>query len=77
VGETCVWRGKVNGGDEGEGIWLVDFIYIYEIEYETSCNCFKWSRERLQWEDGGDHLTNVQHKSIWIWHFAPCAMNIC
>jgi hypothetical protein len=27
-----VGRGKVNGGDEGEGTWLVDFIYIYKIE---------------------------------------------
>jgi hypothetical protein len=28
---TC-GRGRVNGRDEGEGIWLMDFIYIYEIE---------------------------------------------
>jgi hypothetical protein len=31
VGSTY-WRGKVNGGDRGEGIWLMDFIHIYEIE---------------------------------------------
>jgi hypothetical protein len=24
--------GRVNGGDKGEGIWLMGFIYIYEIE---------------------------------------------
>jgi hypothetical protein len=24
--------GKMNGGDEGEGIWLMDLIYICEIE---------------------------------------------
>jgi hypothetical protein len=24
--------GRVNGGDEGEGIWWMDFIYIHEIE---------------------------------------------
>jgi hypothetical protein len=24
--------GRMNGGDEGEGIWLMGFIYIYEIE---------------------------------------------
>jgi hypothetical protein len=23
---------RVNGGDEGEGIWLMGFIYIYKIE---------------------------------------------
>jgi hypothetical protein len=23
---------RVNGGDEGEGIWLMDFMYLYEIE---------------------------------------------
>jgi hypothetical protein len=25
-------RGRVNKGDEGEGILLMDFIYIYEIK---------------------------------------------
>jgi hypothetical protein len=35
----------VNGGDEVEGIWLMDFIYTYKIENETYCNCFKGSRE--------------------------------
>jgi hypothetical protein len=29
VGGTC-GRGKVNGGDEGEGIWLMGFIHIFE-----------------------------------------------
>jgi hypothetical protein len=24
--------GRVNGGDEGEGIWVMDYIYIQEIE---------------------------------------------
>jgi hypothetical protein len=24
--------GRVNGGDEGEGMQLMDFIYLYEIE---------------------------------------------
>jgi hypothetical protein len=27
-----VGEGKVNGGDEGEGIWLMGFVYIYEIK---------------------------------------------
>jgi hypothetical protein len=31
VGGTC-GREKVNEGDEGEGIWWMDFIYLYEIE---------------------------------------------
>jgi hypothetical protein len=30
-GEVLV-RGEGNGGDEGAGIWLVSFIYIYELE---------------------------------------------
>jgi hypothetical protein len=25
-------RGRGSGGNEGEGIWLIGFIYIYEIE---------------------------------------------
>jgi hypothetical protein len=24
--------GRVNEGDDGEGIWLMDVIYLYEIE---------------------------------------------
>jgi hypothetical protein len=31
MGDTCA-RGRVNKGDLGEGIWLMDFIYLYEIE---------------------------------------------
>jgi hypothetical protein len=30
-GGTC-GRGRVNGGNKSEGIWLMDFIYIHEIE---------------------------------------------
>jgi hypothetical protein len=30
-GSTC-GRGKVIGGDEGEGIWLMGFIYIHKKE---------------------------------------------
>jgi hypothetical protein len=29
---VLVGGGRVNRGDEGEGIRLMDFIYIYEIE---------------------------------------------
>jgi hypothetical protein len=33
---VCAWGiaegGRVNGGDECEGIWLMDFVYIYEIK---------------------------------------------
>jgi hypothetical protein len=25
-------RGRRNGGDEGEGIWFMGFVCIYEIE---------------------------------------------
>jgi hypothetical protein len=40
----------VNGGDEGEGI----FIYIHEIDNETSCNCFQWAGEGIVGGNGGD-----------------------
>jgi hypothetical protein len=29
---TC-GRGRVNGGDKGEGIWLMDFEYIHMYIY--------------------------------------------
>jgi hypothetical protein len=32
IGIVCVGGGKVNEGDEGEGIWLMDVIYLYKIE---------------------------------------------
>jgi hypothetical protein len=27
-----LWGGGMNGGDKGEGIWLMGFIHIYKIE---------------------------------------------
>jgi hypothetical protein len=30
--EGCCGRQKGNEGDEGEGIWLMSFIYMYKIE---------------------------------------------
>jgi hypothetical protein len=46
---------RVNEG--GEGIWLMDFIYLYEYipnwNKETSCNCFKWGREGVGGRDEG------------------------
>jgi hypothetical protein len=30
--EVLVGRGRVNRGDEEEGIWLIDFIYLPERE---------------------------------------------
>jgi hypothetical protein len=35
IGTVCVGLlvgRRVNGEVEGEGIWLMDFIYLYEIE---------------------------------------------
>jgi hypothetical protein len=29
VGEALLGGGRVNGGDEGERIWLMGFIYVY------------------------------------------------
>jgi hypothetical protein len=31
-GEVLLRGGRVNEGDEGEGIWSMGFIYIYEKE---------------------------------------------
>jgi hypothetical protein len=27
--DVCMGVGRVNGGDEGEGIWLMGFMYTY------------------------------------------------
>jgi hypothetical protein len=29
---------RVNEGDEGEAIWLIDFVYLYEIEQRNMFN---------------------------------------
>jgi hypothetical protein len=51
--------GRVNRGDEGEGIWLVGFIYIHEID-GTSCSCFKWG--------GGRRGRGGANQCIGNWH---------
>jgi hypothetical protein len=28
----CLWGGRVKERDQGEGVWLVDFVYLYEKE---------------------------------------------
>jgi hypothetical protein len=33
--DTWVGGGRVNKGDQGEGIWLMDFMYLYETELES------------------------------------------
>jgi hypothetical protein len=60
----AVGGGMVNGGDEGEGIWLMGFIYIYE----TSYNYFKCGGLGMGGGDGRGDLTNVQCKSIQNYH---------
>jgi hypothetical protein len=63
---------RVNEGDQSEGIWLMDFIYVYELEQETSCNCFKWGGRRLRGrDDGGD----VQYKSNRNCHYESSLYN--
>jgi hypothetical protein len=48
-GSTC-GRERVNEGDQGEGIWLMKCIYLYETEQETSCNCSKSGEEGVEGE---------------------------
>jgi hypothetical protein len=43
-------RVRVNEGDQGEGIWLMKCIYLYETEQETSCNCSKSGEEGVEGE---------------------------
>jgi hypothetical protein len=55
-------RGRMNEGDKGEGIWVMDFIYLYEIEQRKKkplAIALSGAGRRLRGrEDGGD-LTNV------------------
>jgi hypothetical protein len=48
----------VNEGDEGEGIWLMDFTYLHEIEQGNFLQSFKWGGEGVG--KGGSDLTSVQ-----------------
>jgi hypothetical protein len=57
---TC-GRGRVNEGDEGEGIRL-------KQNNEISCNYFKWGGEGVQGKDCGSNLTSVQCEPIENYH---------
>jgi hypothetical protein len=65
-GDTC-GRGRVNEGDEGEGTWLVDFIYLHEIKKSLAI-AVSGAGKGLRGRDGGGNLTNVQCKPIWNCH---------
>jgi hypothetical protein len=67
VEDTC---GRVNGGDEGERIWLIASYTYMRQNSETSCNCFKQGGGGLGGGQGdsGGNLTNVQCKVIWNCH---------
>jgi hypothetical protein len=44
---------------------MVDGLYTYmKSNNETSCNCFKWDRDKCQGRENGGDLTNVQYKPI-------------
>jgi hypothetical protein len=49
VGKVLV-GGRVNVGDAGNSMWLMDFIYLFEIEQKTSYNCLEYGRERVEGE---------------------------
>jgi hypothetical protein len=34
-GEVLVGEGRVKEGDEGDGIWFVNFIYLHETELKS------------------------------------------
>jgi hypothetical protein len=59
----------VNEGDEGEGIWLMDFTYLHEIEQGNFLQSFKWGGEGVG--KGGSDLTSVQCKPVWNCHNEP------
>jgi hypothetical protein len=41
---------RVNERYEDEGIWLMYFMYLYKIENEIFCDCFKWGRKGIEGE---------------------------
>jgi hypothetical protein len=66
-GDTC-GSGEREGGDEGEGIWLVGFIYIYEIK--------QWNF--LQLNLCSCKNMNICRKFIsnsWNWKWPKCSLN--
>jgi hypothetical protein len=61
IGTVEGWM--VNEGDEGEGIWLVYFIYIHEMNGKSTCSFFKWGKEGVGGRWCGN-IINVQCKTI-------------
>jgi hypothetical protein len=54
--EQCVYGGLDTTGGEGEGrrygegMWLMDFTYLYKTELKNLRNCFKWGGEGAEGE---------------------------
>jgi hypothetical protein len=72
-----LWRGgmkeikvKVYGG------WI-SYTYM-KWNKDSSCNCFKWVRERVKGERGWGDVINAQCKLNRNFHYEspPCIMNI-
>jgi hypothetical protein len=59
----------VKEGDEGEGIWLMGFVYLYETELKIPLQLFKWEGRGLRGRDDEGNVTNVQYKSNWNCHY--------
>jgi hypothetical protein len=64
-----VRRGRVNGGDEGEGIWLVDTLHIHIQNsmmkpLEIALSGVGRSLQGAEGGDGGGNLTNVLCETI-------------
>jgi hypothetical protein len=45
-----VGRWRMNEGELRKGIWLMDFIYLYEIEQRNFLQLFKRGREGIEGE---------------------------
>jgi hypothetical protein len=70
-----VWElvggGKVKERDYGEGIWLMDFIYLYETELKNLAVALSGVGKGLRGRDNGGNVNNVQYKSNRNCHYNP------
>jgi hypothetical protein len=77
-GEVPVGGRRVNEGDEGEGIWLMDFIYLYEIKQR---NLLHFLEVGQGWSQGGETVGTIQpmyNKSQFgiVTMNTPCSKNV-
>jgi hypothetical protein len=70
--------GRVKEGNQGDSVWLIDFIYLYETELKKPpATALSEVGRGLRGRDNGGNVNSVQYRSNWNCHYeSPHIMNV-